>query len=165
MHDAISQALYRGCAAIDRGRYDWLDEVFRADAVIVAGPYEGPLAGFIAQLEARRATTPRASHMIGNILITPLDDDRAFVESYCHAVEQTAPESGPAMHRAVNLRYADLFERHGDDWRIARRTIVVDIAHPPVPLADSPSYRGPQGRRDAEDPALLLLVAAREVRA
>lgn len=153
--EEIRAALYRYCAAIDRGQYQWMDQVFHADAVLQIGPYEGAPAAFVDMLRSRHDSVSRAVHSLGNITIERVDEAHAFTESYCLAVEQMAGPEGD-FDRTVRLRYADVFELRGGAWKIARRVAVVDHAMAPVPSATAQQFRGPQAARDDSDPAIQL---------
>lgn len=153
--EEIRQAVYRYCAAIDRQEYQWMEQVFHPDATMTVGPYDGDAAAFFRTLQAR-VPAVRASHMIGNILFEPIVDDLVFVESYGLAVEQVADDAGNNIDRVVRLRYCDAFRRRDGVWKVEHRTIVVDHAMAPTPSATEVQFRGPQGTRDRDDPAMKM---------
>jgi hypothetical protein len=159
--EAIRDRIYLICTALDRAQPERLADAFHSDATIVVGNYSGGIPGFIDVIRARRDSIVRAVHMIGNVAIRLPAPDRAFVESYCQAVEEVYSSAGDGTteNRIVRLRYADAFVRRDGDWRILRRIVIVDHAMPASPAANASLFRGPQGRRDAEDPALRLEAA------
>jgi len=77
--------------------------------------------------------------MIGNVLIDFIDDARAFIETYCQALEFRPGTGGsPDLDRVVRLRYADAFEERAGQWRIASRLVVIDHEHwQPSPASDT----------------------------
>lgn len=151
--EAIRDVLHRYCRAVDRGLSDTWHLVFHADAEMRCGPYEGDIAGFARMLDERRAQVRVAVHMIGNTLFDFTDDSHAFVESYCLALEEFLPvrpgEAG--LNRLARVRYADRFEVRDEQWRIARRIIVIDHAWAPTPVGTEAFFKGPSGRRDVDD--------------
>ena len=153
----IKTAIYRYCASIDRSMFQWMDAVFHDDAAIIVGRNESSMAEFIQSLQSRQAEVVRCVHSVSNILIEHLDCDRAFVESYCLAVEQNAGDlPGHDMDRSVRLRYVDIFERRANIWKIARRTLIVDHAMAPVPSATTKQFGGAKGARGPDDLAVSL---------
>lgn len=160
----ISDVLYRYCSAIDRIQPDALmDRVFHADALIdkTGAPY--PVADFVAHVAARHPGVPNASHMVTNMLIDFVDDDTAFVESWCIALERhppVAPETR-TVDRVYRVRYGDRFERRDGVWRIALRTFVIDhILSSVADFALDPPHGGRiDGRRDADDALVRLRVS------
>lgn len=159
--EAIRDALFIYCRAIDRCAFHLLDKVFHAQGVMETGSYVGIYSGFVAVLNERHARIPRAAHSISNILFDFLDDDHAFVESYAYALEEFEPEPGEdaGLNRVVRIRYADDFSRQAGAWKIDRRRIIVDHAMAPQPSAPGGFFRGPAGTRNAEDPVLSYRVS------
>jgi hypothetical protein len=154
--EEIRDVVYLYCRAIDRRQFHWMQRVFHEGGRMLCGPYDGGVEGFIDMLAERHAQIPRATHMVGNILFDFVGDDRAFVESYCLAIEEFQPESEgqPGLDRVVRVRYADEFERRNGQWRIAQRQIIIDHAMAPVSAGPEGFFRGPKARRDAQDPVL-----------
>jgi hypothetical protein len=152
----IQNVLHRYCRAVDRIQTDWLADVFHADALIDNGNYRGDVAGFVANVGQRHPGVPFASHMVMNALIDFVGPDRAYVESWCLALEQHPPAGDElrTIDRTFRVRYGDIFERRAGEWRIASRTFVIDhIMSAPVDPAVAPSMTGRiLGRRDRDDP-------------
>jgi len=159
--EAIREAIYFYCTAIDRRQYDRLGEIFHAEATIRVGAYEGLVQPFIDSLASRNANVLRAVHMIGNVRIEALGPSAAFAESYCLAVQQFPPEppAETGIDRVLRLRYADHFTAAADGWKIAHRLIVVDHASAPTPAASESVFTGPQGAPGADDPAVRMRAA------
>lgn len=157
---AIQDVLHRYCRAIDRIQPDLLATVFHSDALIDNGPYKGNVGGFIANVAERHPTVPYASHMVMNELIDFLGTDKAFVESWCLAMEQHMPVEGKA-HRTdhvIRVRYGDIFERRSGEWRIAHRMTVIDhmMSVPTDPTIAPDFGERIWGRRDKDDPVIKM---------
>lgn len=152
----IESVLRRYCRAVDRIQTKDLAAVFHPDAVIDNGHFRGDTEAFVANVAGRHPGVPFASHMVMNALIDFLGPDRAFVESWCLALEQHPPatEGGPPIDRVHRVRYGDIFERRAGEWRIASRTVVFDhVMSVPAPPELAPPIAGRiMGRRDADDP-------------
>ncbi|MDY0014347.1 MAG: nuclear transport factor 2 family protein [Rhodocyclaceae bacterium] len=155
----ITDALLHYCRAIDRQQLgDLLTHVFHEDATTDNGHYKGDIPGFIAMVQARHSQIPQAFHMVGNVLIDFLGDDRAFVETYCLAMEHHPNDPLGPIERVVRVRYADVFERRGGLWKIASRAVILDHEMGiPTALCAPPFLTGERfrGVRNASDPAVL----------
>ena len=158
----IEEVLRRYCRAVDRINPAALADVFHADATLSNGVYKGDVKGFVASVAQRHPGVPFATHMVMNALIDFLAPDRAFVESWCLAMEQhPAPEStgeGGSVDRVFRVRYGDVFTRRGGEWRISRRITVMDhIMSAPVDPDLAPAMEGRlAGRRDQDDPVMVM---------
>lgn len=153
----IQAALYWYARAIDRGQPLLMRNAFHDDATVDCGAFKGDVAGFRAMLADRGQRVARSVHMIGNILIDFVDDDHAFAESYCLAIEEFRAEAAgqPALNRQVRVRYADDFSCRNGAWKIASHLIVVDHVTPAAPAEASDGFfSGPAATRDANDPIL-----------
>jgi 3-phenylpropionate/cinnamic acid dioxygenase small subunit len=65
-------------------------------------------------------------HLVSNTVVETIDADRATGTSYVTTVIRDGDE-GPKI---LSLgRYLDSFERIGGEWKIARRTIVLDFGN------------------------------------
>lgn len=160
----IADVLSRYCRAIDRLDMALLATVFMPDAAIDKGAGGCPVAAFIADVAHRHAGVPRTSHMVTNQQIDFLGANRAFVESWCLAVEEHLPVDGqrPSIDHVHRVRYGDLFVRHEGNWRIASRTYVTDhVMSAPVRADLLPASDGRhQGVRGPGDPITMLRNAA-----
>lgn len=155
----IQQALYTYCRAIDRIQLDLLDQVFHRDALIDRANTTITLEQFVTNVSARQPTLPTAFHMIGNVLIDFVDDDNAFVETYCLALERHNDSEKGAVDRSVRLRLGDHFQRREGQWKIARRLMIIDHeqAIPVSLMGDAMFYSDDnKGARDASDPVLAM---------
>jgi hypothetical protein len=102
--------------------------------------------------------------MITNQQIDFLGAERAFVESWCLAVEEHPAIAGsePSSNHVHRVRYGDLFVRQGWEWRISSRTYVTDhVMSAPVRADMLPPTTGRyQGVRGPADPISVLRNAA-----
>ena len=64
------------------------------------------------------------NHFLGNILVdVDLDTDRARAETYAVAYHRYTDADGQLTDMTAGLRYVDIFERRGTEWRILERVI------------------------------------------
>ena len=151
---AIEDVLAQYCRAVDRIDIDLLRDVFHPDATIENGPNTGGVDGFLAAVAQRHPTVPFAMHMVMNKLIDFLSPDRAFVETWCLAMERQTPEAD----LIVRVRYGDIFEKRDGAWAISHRATVLDhvmsvpVAEGPMPLMQGRLV----GKRGPDDPLALM---------
>ena len=122
---AINDVLLRYCRAIDRRDADLLRSAYWPDAIDDHAVFQGNVEEFIAYsfpfLE--QAVT---QHRVTNILTDLTGPDAAFSECYFSAFHNFAAEGGGRLERTVGGRYLDHHERRSGEWRIRRRTLVID---------------------------------------
>lgn len=164
--EAIRDCLYRYCRGIDRVDEDLLRSAYWPDASDSHGPYQGSASGFIEWAMARLATAGRGVHFIGNILIE-LHGDVAAVETYFQALQQSTDASGKVQHLHLWGRYADRFEKRGDEWRVAARVVIFDAidqaeSAPQTDVERFGPLRQPLGANNEHDAMYRLLAAVRE---
>lgn len=123
--EAIRECLYRYCRGVDRGDEIALRATYWNDATDRHGAYQGTASGFCDWAMELLKTAGRMVHMIGNIMIE-LHGDRALAESYFHAVQEDRKTTDKPMEVVLYGRYIDRFEKRGDEWKVAARTVVYD---------------------------------------
>lgn len=123
--EAIRECLYRYCRGVDRGDEIALRATYWNDATDRHGPYRGTASGFCDWAMESLKTAGRMVHMIGNIMIE-LHGDCALAESYFHAVQEDRKTTDKPMEVVLYGRYIDRFEKRGDEWKVAARTVVYD---------------------------------------
>lgn len=127
-HIAIQQILYRYCRGVDRGDRALLASVYHDDAIDAHGAWTGLGRDFADYLvPAMDAVPVVGQHHITNMLID-LDGDSANVESAFLALHPESRENGQPGHIFVGGRYLDRFERRAGQWKIASRTVVIDVS-------------------------------------
>lgn len=169
----IQDTLYRLSRAVDRLDCEAIRDCYHPDAYDNHGPYSGNVEGFIEWIRNRHQNNVVYSmHKLGNILIEFARLDLALVETYVWCVQRYSPHAkaalaqlsggkegkpGVGMDLFSGSRYIDRFERRNGQWRVLRRTLVMDWktmlevpSDVPQPL---PTW--PTGRRDKEDPLFL----------
>jgi hypothetical protein len=122
--EAIRDCLYRYSRGVDRCDEEMLRSVYWEDAIddhcLFIGRREELIAWVLPLLRGMEAS----QHTIGNILIR-LHGDQADVESYYHGYHRVS--TGTRSVDSIQAgRYVDRFEKRDDEWRIARRKVVVD---------------------------------------
>lgn len=163
--EAIRDALYRYARGIDRADEAALRSAYWPDASDCHGAFRGSASGFIEQALPRLRAGGRGVHQITNVLIELLGE-QAAVESSFFALQTTA--AAPAHETLLCGRYLDRFERRGDEWRIAERTVVYDWIEErqrPELAQDHATLFGrrqPTGARAPADPLYAFLAAVRQ---
>jgi hypothetical protein len=166
--EAIRSCLYRYSRACDRNDADLLETVYWPDASDRHGGFDGAFPEFLAWARRTLPTYQAAIHRIDNILIQ-FRPGFAAVESY-FSVFVRAPLMDPNLpdeaRREIHQhdimgRYVDRFEKRGEDWRIAARTVVFDWITP-LPVPDIPDeqrfgWAKPIGAKRPDDPVYQLL--------
>jgi hypothetical protein len=140
--EAIRDCLFRYARGVDRCDEDMVRSVYWEDAeddhCLFIGTREPLIAWLMPLLREREATM----HTIGNILIR-LDGACADAESYFEGYH-VMRRDGKAVGFLQGGRYLDRLERRDDEWRIARRKVVVDWFREYPEAGDW--TKGPQGQ-------------------
>jgi hypothetical protein len=161
--EAIRDCLYRYCRGIDRADEAMLRSSYWPDAHDRHGAYVGSAEGFIQMAIGVFKTGPRNIHQISNILIEFRGTTDARVESYFNALQRGPGKDGVVRQVLLAGRYCDRFEKRGDEWRVADRTVVYDWVEEQVPPEGSEAerfgLRQPIGGAFPEDPVYALLAA------
>lgn len=162
--EAIRDCLYRYCRGIDRADEAALRSAYWPDAIDRHGVYSGPAQGFIDfALEAFKAK-PRNVHQISNILIAFRSPSDARVESYFNALQRGPGKDGAVRQFLLAGRYCDAFEKRGEEWRVAHRTVVYDWVEEQTPPEGSDEMRfgprKPAGAPYPDDAVYALLDVA-----
>jgi len=122
--EAIRDCLYRYSRGVDRCDEDMLRSVYWEDAqddhCLFVGQREDLIAWVLPLLRGMASS----QHTIGNIFIR-LHGDHADVETYYHGHHRV--NEGTKFVDSVQAgRYVDRFEKRDDEWRIAKRKVIVD---------------------------------------
>jgi len=153
---AITEALYKYCRAMDRMDNELGKSVFHPDAPAdYGGMYQGTGHGFIEYVYGAHAGMLLNQHQLGNILIT-VEGDRAASESYVTVHFRRRDETGTVVGMRSCGRYLDRWENRGGRWAISNRLYLhlFDETHP-VAESQFPST----GTRDRTDPSYAILSA------
>ena len=159
--EAIRDCLYRYCRGIDRSDEALLRGTYWPDATDRHGAYSGPVEGFFQSVAAVFKTDARNIHQVSNILMTFPTPTSAVVETYFNALQRGPGRDGVVRQFHLAGRYCDLFEKRGDEWRVAKRVVVydwVDEQTPPaLPERERFGPRQPIGEKMPLDPIYHLL--------
>lgn len=124
--EAIRECMNRYCRGIDRQDEQALRSAYWPDATDRHGPYQGSATGFIDwALKKLARDSLRSIHSIANMSIT-LAGQQAAVETYFQALQRDRDAQGVPREIFIAGRYVDRFEKRGQEWRIAARTVVYD---------------------------------------
>jgi hypothetical protein len=148
----IKEVHLRYCRANDRRDEQLMRSCFHPDAVI---ELHQPLS-VDAFIELGRTVLSKyvvTWHNTGNQLVE-VDGDAAWAEHYTTSTHRiAADDANPVRDFIVFGRYIDRLERRAGEWRIARRTMVVDFSRTD-PLQPGEQGLGSQaGARDRGDPS------------
>lgn len=132
----IEDALARYARAVDRGDWEAVRAAYHSDAYDDHGDFKGDIDGLVLWLKDRFKDSNNGMHFLGNCLIEFASPQLALAETYfiSHRLRPPTVEErdvagrDDAMCRQGWGRYIDRFECRGGDWRIARRTVVMDTA-------------------------------------
>ncbi len=163
--EAIRDCLYRYCRGIDRADVEALRASYWPDAYDSHGAYKGPAEGFIALAQSVFQTGPRNIHQVSNILIEFSSPTEAIVETYFNALQRGPDREGVVRQVLLCGRYCDRFQKRGDEWRVAHRTVVYDWVEEQAPPQKSEAERfgarQPIGGSFPDDPIYALLAQAK----
>jgi SnoaL-like domain len=157
-HIQITKVLATYCRAIDRCDKELLKSIYWPDALEEHGIFNGNAWDFaefiIPLLSGMKSTT----HQITNTLID-LQGSSAAVETYVCAYHSVPTAAGGHDDLIVGGRYLDRLEKRQGEWRISKRTFVMDWNQnqPSTALWEGGmfgqlSVRGTHDRRDPSYP-------------
>lgn len=129
----IQDIIYRWCSALDRCDWDAIPPLFHPEATDDHVFYSGDIGGLLDWLIPRHANMTQCVHMVGNILIEFAGEDLALVETYLQGSQRhRVPSSETEPPREFSTmgfgRYIDRFERRNAEWKILKRTVVVEAS-------------------------------------
>ncbi|KAB1648331.1 nuclear transport factor 2 family protein [Pseudoclavibacter endophyticus] len=128
----IRDCLHRYARGLDRKDLDLLRSAFHPDATDHHGgsvEYHPAAEALINDWERRDAHRSFSQHLLHNMSFD-IEGDTAHVETYYQLVVGITPDA-PTELPPLGLsggRYVDRFERRDDEWRIARRVVIVEYA-------------------------------------
>lgn len=161
---AITEAIYTYCRAVDRLDVPLGHSVWHEDGVADYGPshYQGPGRGVIDHICAQHQHLLSHSHQVSNILID-LNGDAAGSEAYMTGTMRLKDggrleREGKVMQITVHARYIDRWERRAGRWGLIHRTTTMD--HTEIREVTPIPVHGPLACRDRTDPSYAVLGAA-----
>lgn len=158
--EEIRQVLARYCRGIDRADRELLRSVYHPDGTDHHGPVSGTaehfIDQFIARVEAEQAAGDPtcAMHHVTNVLLLSRTEDTAVAESYFIAFNPRGPADDRVLGWSAG-RYLDVFRRHGGEWKILEREVLIDFSRHQVPGEVDPMLDAefPHGTRTSADPS------------
>lgn len=163
----IYEVMCRYARGVDRGDADIIRSTYHPDAHDDHVDFKGDVESFIAWLDTRFVEYDNSMHFLGNCLIEFAGPDLALVETYYASRRLRAPvgDEGDGLApddmicRQSWGRYLDRFERRNGEWRIARRTLVIDSRFSSVAKKGARTEQGTWGTRDPSDPLYAVHAA------
>lgn len=157
--EAIRDALFRYCRAVDRADEAALHDSYWPDATDRHGIASGPVRNFFDWASKALKTTETSVHQIHNILME-FREGGCWVESYFSAFDGRDDSDGNMQLNSLKGRYVDWFVEREGIWKIKDRVVVFDWVEPlPVPKgskAERFGHRLPMGERWPNDPVYKL---------
>jgi hypothetical protein len=166
----IRNCVMRYCHGTDRHDWATMADCYVTDAIDDHGSFQGTAVELAAYLEGKASARGAKQHYVANQLIEVNGDDavsEAYYLCYIEFVDDVEYAGDGTRAVVIGGRYVDELRRDAGQWRIAKRTAVVDWSRDlgaPVPW-DSPAAKGfTHGRRDGSDPAQLAFAELRNKR-
>lgn len=160
----ISDVIAAYAHAIDRRRWQMMDQLFHEDAEFQFGTVSGDWRGFVEQARAIIDPCLATQHQLGQVQFGFENDLVCHTETYMTAmhtvpagypVAEVFPDKGRTYSAVIAGRYVDRFEKRDNRWRIARRIGLYDWREfrevEGVDLTDVPE--GASGYQDERDPS------------
>ena len=156
----IHDVMCRYARSVDRGDWDALRSTYHPDAYDDHVEYRGDVDGLVRWLAERFAGVDNSMHFLGNCLVEFAGPDLALVETYFTSRRLRAPTRdeidglapGDAICRESWGRYVDRFERRQDEWRVARRKVVLESRYTTIAKGGIRTPMANWGSRDQTDP-------------
>jgi len=157
--DAIRDLVAIYAHAVDRRRWDLMEQLFHPEARFVFGPVAGNWRDFVVQARAIIDPCIATQHQLGQVLIAPDGADGAIAETYMRAMHtvpagyplpEVFPDRGEEYAAIIAGRYVDRLVRHHGQWRIIERTGIYDWREFRT-LGEASLATVPQSARGAHD--------------
>jgi hypothetical protein len=123
--EAIRDCLMRYSRGIDRRDPELLRGVYWPGAVDEHLDFVGTGEDFIDYVIPALSRMDQTMHLLGNILID-IQGDEASVETYFQAFHRLRLDGEERRDFEAAGRYVDRFAKRDDEWRIARRVVIID---------------------------------------
>ncbi|GAA4042700.1 nuclear transport factor 2 family protein [Parerythrobacter jejuensis] len=162
--EAIRDVINAYAHAVDRRRWDMMQNLFHDDATFGFGPVQGAWREFVEQARAIIDPCLATQHQLGQIQFGFDGEATCHTETYMTAmhtigpgypVPDVFPDKGVIYSAVIAGRYIDRFEHRGGQWRIAHRTGVYDWREfrevEGTDLSELPE--GSDGHHDDRDPS------------
>jgi hypothetical protein len=129
LRSLLDREKIRDCIALlargeDRRDADLITASYWPDSTVDYGIFQGDFEAYLAWVVPGSPAIPVTQHVLGQSVIR-LQGTEALVET--HSVAYHRIDFGAEEHDVVlGGRYLDRFDKRGDDWRIAKRTMLYD---------------------------------------
>lgn len=133
--EAIRDVIAAYAHAIDRRRWDMMQNLFHDDAQFGFGTVAGDWREFVEQASGLIGACLATQHQLGQVQFGFEGDDVCLTETYMTAmhtippgypIPEVFPDKGEIYSAIIAGRYIDRFERRNGEWRIAKRTGLYD---------------------------------------
>jgi hypothetical protein len=121
---AIYDVVVRYCRAVDRLDMDLLRTCYHQDAQFYTGR-SGSIDEFVTWIMDNLPRFKGTMHIVGNHLCQ-VSGDEATAETYGTSHHWGEPFADLTLNFATGFRYVDHFARRNGEWRILKRTLVLD---------------------------------------
>lgn len=158
----IADVLARYAHAIDRGDRELARTCYHPDATDDHGRINGSVDQVFEFFEEYGASIRSTYHFLGLPLVV-LDGERAEVETYCIYRRELVDRLAEVLLQG--LRYYDVWVRRDGQWRVLRRTVILDWEHraPGAPGDASPaSWTRGSGRGEVDVTSRITEALARD---
>jgi hypothetical protein len=146
----IHDVLLRYCRGIDRLDEELLRSVYHDDAYDDHGVFKGSGPEFVDWvLPILRDQMQASMHLLSNVRIE-VDGPFADCESYVIAHHRRTVDDRLVLD-TVGGRYVDRMEKRAEQWRIARRVVVLDWSRIDTIEREFPMDAYTQGLRSRDD--------------
>lgn len=121
---AITRVILAYSRAVDRYDFDALADCYWPEGTDDHGSFKGGAADFVEWNKGALGRFDITNHFLGNMLVdVDLASGRARAETYAVAYHRYVDSAGQLTDMTAGLRYVDVFERRGEEWRILERVI------------------------------------------
>ena len=127
--DKIRECIIRLARGEDRRNAEMITSAYWADSITDYGVFAGTFDEYLAWVVPGSPAIPVTQHVLGQTYIE-FERETAHVETArceTQVVSYHRVNMGEAEHDTiVGGRYLDVFEKRGEDWRIANRMMLYD---------------------------------------
>ena len=133
--EAIRDVIAAYAHAIDRRRWDMMENLFHPDATFGFGTVGGSWQEFVGGARAIIDPCLATQHQLGQVQFAFPEDGLCHTETYMTAmhtipagypVDDVFPDKGTTYSAVIAGRYIDRFEKRSGEWRIMHREGLYD---------------------------------------
>jgi ketosteroid isomerase-like protein len=121
---AIKRVILAYSRAVDRYDFDALADCYWPEGTDDHGSFKGLAGEFVEWNKGALGRFDKTNHFLGNMLVdVDMEAGRARAETYAVAYHRFTDAEGQLTDMIAGLRYVDVFERRGKEWKILERVI------------------------------------------